>query len=327
MPDLSILIPTANRPQFLTHSLASIARQSAFHRIAEVVVMENGGNRASEEVCQQFPNLPVRYMFREPRIPIAGLLASWFGEARFPIVAMLHDDDWWAAEHLARGLAALEKNPDASVVYASCALVNDETAWIQGLYGSFLAWFADDTAPAGGLRQLTFEQVLPASLLGNAFHMSSLIALRSAITASLPGLNDGNEFDVDRSLAVELARHGKLLFNDAPSAFVRKHPGQDSGAALVSGREQLWFPRNTRRLLKLASAAGMDIRPRLAGRIAHLNLDFYTIAGQCTEPALDTLYEESLLPPAMVKDYLQRKRNQKIRQHLRRFLKAFRRFR
>jgi hypothetical protein len=310
----------------LANALASVARQTAVHRIAEVVVMENGGNRSSEEIGKKFPGLPIRYVFRELRTPISGLLASWFGEARFPIVAMLHDDDWWADDHLARGLADLEGNPEASVVYSSCCLVKDETAWTMDLYGSFIAWFDDDTAPAGGLRTLTFEHVLPGSLLGNAFHMSSLIALRTALAAALPNLNDGNEFDYDRSLAVELSRHGKLLFHDSPSAFVRIHPGQDSADAVISGRERTWIPRNSRRLAKLANDCGIDVRTRLTERAAHLGLDFYAVANHCTDLVIDTLYEESLLPPSMVKDYRQRKRNQKIRNHIRRLLNSWRRF-
>jgi glycosyltransferase involved in cell wall biosynthesis len=321
MPDICVLIPTANRPHLLANALASVACQTAVRRIAEVVVMENSGNRASEETCKKFPNLPIRYVFREPRIPIAGLVASWFGEARFPLVAMSHDDDWWAAPHLERSVAALEQNPDASAVYSSCHVVINETAWTYSIYGSFLAWFADDAAPAGGLRKLDFERALLSSLLGNAFHMSSMLALRSAIEASLPGLDDGNEYDYDRSLAVELSRHGRLLFSDTPSAFVRMHPEQYSGVADASGRDRLWFPRNTRRLLKLAADCGIpDVHARLADRFSRLGLDFYTIAKYCTDPSLDTLYEEKLLPPAMVRDYCQRKRNQKIRSLIRRIL-------
>jgi len=326
MPDISILIPTANRPQFLTNSLVSVARQSLINRIAEVVVMENGGNRASEQICKRFPQLPIRYVYRKSQIPHAGLMASWFGEARFPIVAMLHDDDWWVDFHLARGVSSLEQNSDAVAAYSSCCRVADETAWTMSLYGSFIAWFADATAPAGGLRKLSFEQVLLASLLATGFHMSSLIAFKSAIEASLENLHDGNEFDVDRSLAVEFSLHGKLLFSDTPSVFVRIHPGQDSGTAAVNSFERIWFPRTTRRLLNLARDSSIEVRSRLAERFTHLGLDFYAIADQCTETSLDTLYAESLLPASMVNDYRINKRNTKIRRQVRSLRNLVQRF-
>lgn len=320
MPDISVLIPTANRLHFLANALASVSRQTAVRRIAEVVVMENGGNRASEEVCKKFPNLPIRYIFREPRVPLPDILSSWLKEARYPVVTMLHDDDWWADSHLERGVANLEQNPDASAVYSSCFWVCNETSWTLSLFGGFIAWFANDTAPAGGLRKLSFEQVLLASLLATGFHLSSMVTKKSVIATSLAVLTDGNEFDVDRSLAVELSRHGKLLFNDTPSVFVRIHSGQGSAEAVVSNVERIWFPRNTRRLLKLASDHSINVHARLTERFSRLGLGFYDIARHCTDPSLDTLYEEGLLPPAMTGDYRQRKRNQKIRNLIRRLL-------
>ena len=33
--------------------------------IAEVIVVENGGNRASEAVCGEFSSLPIRYFYRD----------------------------------------------------------------------------------------------------------------------------------------------------------------------------------------------------------------------------------------------------------------------
>ena len=318
MPNVSVLIPTANRPQYLPKALASVAQQSAKQHIAEVLVMENGGNRQSEAICKSFPELPIRYVFREKRIPIGGLLESWFNEAQAPIVALMHDDDWWTEDHLDRGLTALKNHPQAGAFYNSCNRVLDETGWILSLYGSFIAWFGNPTAPAGGIRPLSFEQTLLCSLLATGFHMSALIAPKSALDLAMPFFNDGNAFDYDRSLAVGLAQQGGLLFDDTPSAFVRVHPGQDSAVAGVSERERTWFPQNTRRLLKLADEQAIDVRTKLPQRLDQLGLNLYSLAEHCTELSLETLYAESLLPKSMIAAYHQRKRNQKIRAMLRR---------
>jgi len=75
MKDVSVLIPTAKRPDLLHTALESVDRQTEIARIGEVVVIENGEDRGSADVCKRFPNLPIRYLYRNPTVSAwAGML-------------------------------------------------------------------------------------------------------------------------------------------------------------------------------------------------------------------------------------------------------------
>src|ERR1035437_5923353 len=121
MKDISILLPTCRRPQLplppsrppqlpLT-ALDCVARLPGSGRIGEVLVMENGLDRGSEEVCRRFSNLPIKYIYRDPVVPAETRTTVTFREASLPLVAVLHDDDWWDDFHLARSVASLEQHP------------------------------------------------------------------------------------------------------------------------------------------------------------------------------------------------------------------------
>src|SRR5258708_34849094 len=99
--DITVVIPGVGRPQFLPDLLTSIEKQTALSRIVEVIVSEDGGNHRLESITSRFKNLPIRYVAREAPLGFLGhhqvLLCK---EAQTPLTALLHDDDWWAPEHL-----------------------------------------------------------------------------------------------------------------------------------------------------------------------------------------------------------------------------------
>src|SRR5258708_7538188 len=99
--DVAIIIATANRPEFLRNALRSVSRQTAISRLAEVLVSENGGNEASRAVCAEFPELPIRYLFRTPTTTAMEHGRYLLGALpQHDLTAILHDDDWWTTHHL-----------------------------------------------------------------------------------------------------------------------------------------------------------------------------------------------------------------------------------
>lgn len=303
MKDISILIPTCRRAHFLQAALQSVARQTALARIGEVLVMENGEDRRSEAVCQQFPNLPIKYIYRDPTIPLSKWTVATLSEASLPLVAMLHDDDWWLDFHLERSLGKLDDQPNLSAVYSSFFFTESENLWFRGVNGNFTAWFGNDQSINGEARVLNFKQMIITSLLQSGFHMSSLVFRRSVIKACFPAFDDGNEFDVDRTLAVELSRQGDVLFHDTPSLVVRLHPGQDGVQAIKDNRAAPWFQKNTRRLIKQAQDASIDIRSELSSRISRPGFDSNMAMRFIGPEALNWLAADSLLSPPWLRAY------------------------
>jgi|ERR1017187_7699351 glycosyltransferase involved in cell wall biosynthesis len=311
MQDTSILIPTCRRPHFLEAALASVARQTALNRIGEVLVIENGEDRRSEDVCRKFRGLPIKYVFRNPVVPVPKLLVATMREAGLPFVAMLHDDDWWFDFHLKRSLEKLAARPDLSATYSGHFLAESENLWFQGLHGNFAAWFGNDQSLDVETRLLNYRQMLITSLLQSGFHVSSVVYRRALVEKAYTILDDGNDFDVDRTLAIELARLGDVLFFDTPSLVVRIHASQDSLLAIKQKRH-LRFQVSTRQWIQRAQAEGIDICAELAARIARPGFDAQRAVRTVGATEFAALAEASVLPPPMVQAHRRLNRRRQL---------------
>ncbi|MGH7995179.1 MAG: glycosyltransferase family A protein [Opitutaceae bacterium] len=265
-PDTIVLIPTTNRPRFLETALASVASQTARHRIMEVRVMENGGGRLSEEVCSRFSDrVPIRYIFRDPILPVlahARVLIEEAYPARY--VAILHDDDWWTPEHLGASLGALE-GASTSACYSAFFNVVAESAPVVW-HDSLMFWMAGGYPPVTRDWMLDLASVLVASLAGVPGHYSSLVAKATAFRACADTLYLDNQFDTDRMLAVGLARYGKIVFRPVPSVFVREHAGQES-CKYDDGKRAQCLLRTTVWIFSMAKERRIDLIEEFRARL------------------------------------------------------------
>ena len=115
MPDISVVIPTYNRPQNLAACLASLARQSLDGERFEVVVVDDGGQTDTASVIGQFRDDLQLQLLRQENAGPASARNTGIERARGRFIA-LTDDDCEAGEHwLETLLAALEDDPGALV--------------------------------------------------------------------------------------------------------------------------------------------------------------------------------------------------------------------
>jgi len=213
----------------LRTALRSVLAQSARDKIDVVVVSENGGAKESEEVCNEFPGLPIHYVFREPALqPIDHGRVLLSEGSRTAFAAILHDDDWWSPHHLEAALAAFEANPEAAAYYSSFFEVSGESAILQCDH-NFAFWFGAGFPALTSNWRMGSEQVLLSCLLRTPGRYSALVARTEALRrASAAVYATGNPFDNDRMLTMQLSTEGPLLCNPVPGAFIRTHDSQDS---------------------------------------------------------------------------------------------------
>lgn len=223
---VTIIIPTASRPGMLRTALDSIARQTAAHRIANVIVSENGGNRESEQVCAQFSSLPITYRFRRPATPLehAQLLMRECLEGE--LIAFLHDDDWWTPVHLANAIEGLESHPGAGFYGTGHFVVSGESSMLN-CSGNLFPWFGAGYPAFQPVWELSRMNVLLAELLGTIAHYSTMVARTETLRKASYIYDLNNPFDNDRMLLFAASQFGTLIFNPVPEAFVRHHVVQD----------------------------------------------------------------------------------------------------
>ena len=208
-------------------ALQSIAAQTAVAKIERVVVSENGSDPRSRSVCQEFSQLPIIHIYREPAVkPLEHGRILMHECLEGEITCILHDDDWWLPNHLEDALAALEAEPEAAA-YGSSFVINKDGTTLLERY-DLTAWFGANYPASESVWRLSASNVLLASLYGLVVHYSSLVARTEALRQSAYIYDLGNPFDNDRMLLFALSRFGSVLFNPEVRVVVRHHEARDT---------------------------------------------------------------------------------------------------
>ena len=227
---VSVVIPTAARPDLLEVTLRGVSRQVSRELICEVIVSENLGDRRSEGVVSKFPELPIVYKFRDP--VFGGLHGGFdhvdalFGEASGEFVALVCDDDVWSPGHLANAVESLDRRPEAVAHFSAVLQAESELAYSAHQWAAPLQWLA-----AGRPDRLSeYVYDLPAALalawVLTPFHWSTLVGRREQMVTAGPAMAAvPHPYYGDRMLILALAELGSLVFDPAVDTLYRVYQG------------------------------------------------------------------------------------------------------
>ena len=208
-------------------ALQSVAGQTALAKISRVFVSENAGDRASEAVCREFPQLPIRYIRRDPPLPSLGHAQVLMRDClEGELIAILHDDDWWLPNHLEDAIAAMAACPDASAYGANHVTYENDKLSDQRY--ELVPWFAADYPAPAPFWRIGSADLLLGSLIGLVMHYSTLVMCTGALRRAADVYELGNDFDNDRMILFALSRSGPVLFNARFSAGIRLHAQRDT---------------------------------------------------------------------------------------------------
>ncbi|MHC4666414.1 MAG: glycosyltransferase [Planctomycetota bacterium] len=112
---VSILIPTFNRPRYLTEALDSVLRQT--YTNLQVIVVNDGGEDVSD-VVNSFHDSRVIFINRRANCGKAFSLNEALERAEGKYVAYIDDDDIYYPNHIETLVDALEHRTDCRVAYS-----------------------------------------------------------------------------------------------------------------------------------------------------------------------------------------------------------------
>ncbi len=122
IPLVSVVTPSYNTGAFIEETLRSV-REQDYPRI-EHIVLDSGSTDETAEVLARFPS--VRLIRPAPE-GLTEKLNQGFSIARGDIVALLCADDFYLPGAITKAVEALERNPDAALVYCNFLLVNEHS--------------------------------------------------------------------------------------------------------------------------------------------------------------------------------------------------------
>lgn len=176
MGRVSVVIPTTARPDVLEVTLRAVSRQVSRDLIDEVIVSENLGDASSRDACDKFPELPIRFVLREPQLTWSLHAQTLLREARSEFVAFCCDDDVWAPGHIATGVEALDAHQSAGSFFSAAATGESELSQRMSTWCAPLLWLAAGSPPRMSQYVLDRRAMLAIGWMFCPFKWSTLIA-------------------------------------------------------------------------------------------------------------------------------------------------------
>jgi glycosyltransferase involved in cell wall biosynthesis len=209
-PDVSVIIPTRNRPQYLGQAVESALAQAGL--MTEVLVVNDG-----DALVSSFADKRVMVLDngRQGPVPARNLGVA---KAHAPLVAFLDDDDWWTdTRHLAGAKACIARGAD--FVFADGVL-----RYMSGEPDLPFAFSADE-------RSLTRDNTI----------LISTVCYRRALHDALGHFDEALPYYWDWDWYLRVARSGAHLQRiPNAAAIIRVHAGNMSGIdATIARRKNL----------------------------------------------------------------------------------------
>ena len=113
-PEVSVIIPTYNRPKYLSQALASAVRQT--YTNLQIIVVNDGGCDV-RGVVKQFSDARIKFIDRKENQGKAHSLNEAIAEAKGKYIAYLDDDDIYYPNHISSLVEALENSSDCQAAY------------------------------------------------------------------------------------------------------------------------------------------------------------------------------------------------------------------
>jgi glycosyltransferase involved in cell wall biosynthesis len=256
-PDVSVIMPTWNRTQFLRASIEAVLTQTV--PIRELIIADDGSEAPAREMLEQYASRPgIRVLWRSHCGRPAAVRNAALREAAGRYIAFADSDDVWHAEKLARQLETLQSRPGCR--------------WSFGAWSSIDADGRALAIPVPDYRRRTGSLVDRVARLSISIALPSVLAERSLLFEA--GLFEETlDCYEDYDLWLRLAALAEAAIVFEPLVQVRWHDRRFSRVEpVVSLRNRIqYFERAERQVREPAVRAELQRKRALdSARLANL---------------------------------------------------------
>jgi hypothetical protein len=248
-------MPTRGVAPYIRESIESVLAQT--HQNWTLVISENGapGGQLEQDLTPYFADPRIRYMTVGADVSAATNHTRLIQTGDAPYVGILHDDDRWHPEFLARRVEFLERHPDCGFVFSGNQEIDEQSQQI----GSSKLVLAEGV--------YTPQEFVPLLVRRNVIGMPSLLVRRAAY-GSVGGAFDEGTAAFDYQMWLRLALRSPIGYLAVRDADYRIHDTQITMTAKGRGAQQVRLFELIEELLAAAPEIPTDrrwLRRRLAG--------------------------------------------------------------
>jgi glycosyltransferase involved in cell wall biosynthesis len=211
---VSVIVTCHNEERYIEQALRSVAAQTAFDRVVEIIAVDDGSHDNSPFILEQLAKEIDRLrIITTPGLGLPAARNRALIKARGTFVAILDGDDYWKAEKLERQLSGFARDSRIGLVYSD-----------------FLDFARDDATDARIITVRRFNPKSPHHLRDYFIHdapiMPSTAVLRRSVFKDVGLFDESLRIGEDTEFYLRVAE--KWLFCHVPGAlaFKRRHAGQ-----------------------------------------------------------------------------------------------------
>jgi glycosyltransferase involved in cell wall biosynthesis len=199
-PLVTIVTPSYNQAAYLEQTIQSVLAQT--YQNIEYLIIDGGSTDTSVAVIQKYAQHLAYWHSRRDR-GSADAIHQGFMLGHGKILAWLNSDDLLAPEAVERGVAALERHPQAVMVYGNRICIDS--------HGNLL--YARPNLPI----------LARSPYVAMTFAQESCFWWRT-VYDQVGGLNCDLKFSFDYELFARFGQVGEIVFDGSIWGFFRKHP-------------------------------------------------------------------------------------------------------
>jgi glycosyltransferase involved in cell wall biosynthesis len=281
---VSVIIPTYNRAQHVTHAIDSVFDQTYAHY--EVLVVDDGSTDGTREILRERYGGRIRYLYQANKGP-SGARNTGIRAARHDLLAFLDSDDMWFPRKLEIQVPLMS---DQSIVLSYTNSVEIKGASREDWPGILAAqdWFSQiglrfDDEPA--ILDLPLRLLLRRAFGGI---MTPVVICRKKAVERVGAFDERMDIAEDLRLWLRLAFEGRFAVSSQPLACRRR---LGSGNELTDSGNVFYCQKNENSRLEVfmecyARAVNQpaDVQQRLRQFIVH------SLAQQAKQCALEGKY-------------------------------------
>ena len=226
--DTSVILTCYNEREKIVEAVRSVLAQTAFDRVREVIVVDDGSTDDSADLVESLAATePKLTLIRSQNGGVSSARNTALGNVSGDYIAFLDGDDIWLPDKLEIQLPYLDRHPAVGLVYSDFYEFDDGAPDDLDRVHA-LSYRADD------------DGLLVGYYLRDAPVMPSTMVVRKSVFDDIGGFNETLPVNEDTEMCLRIAE--KFRFHHVPQALVKKrrHAG-----SLSSQQDRLW-PYNIR---------------------------------------------------------------------------------
>lgn len=244
MSKVSVVIPAFNCEAYIDETIEGVLLQTLPPH--EVIVVDDGSTDGTAEKLQKYRHV-IRYIHQSNKGPSAARNVA-VSNASGDYIAFLDNDDVWLPDKLARQVDALQRHPEAALVFSDAAWVRDDGTTARYTFGRNAA---GSSQVSDGLRGQIAR--LPhndgtilvgdwyGDLLRDNFIINSSVLVRRSALSEVGAIDESLVLNSDYDLWLRVSSRFRLAYLNRAALTYRIREGSMSGGlALREYRYRHW---------------------------------------------------------------------------------------